>query len=116
MCTLAADRRSNTNVYCINVALVFEYGTMITYCIKHCDKLSLDLVRNLFKQMKDVGHVARGYFMLLYSSQRSTICFSEYIYEYNIFLDHRKNSVESILTSVYIDKYLHLRSIIPSIS
>lgn len=70
LCTWAADRRSNTNVYCINVALVFEYGTMITYCIKYCDKLSVDPVRNLFKQTKDVGHVARCYLLLLYLNNR----------------------------------------------
>lgn len=86
--TFPADQRSFTKV---QVALVFEYNTMLMFCFKHHNKYLVNPVRIFF--------------------YRLLICFSYCaILNTIIFLDHEENYGESILTSrVYKQVYTSQR-------
>lgn len=86
--TFPADQRSFTKV---QVALVFEYNTMLMFCFKHHNKYLINPVRIFFLPIANL-------FFLLCN------------FEYNNFLDHEENYGESILTSrVYKQVYTSQR-------
>lgn len=90
----SCDQRSYTNLRCFNVALVTDKRMIIVYCIKHCNKYSVNPVRNFYRQKTDFAHITHGYSCIFHSFQWSTIWFSLYTYEYMYssynFLDHPK--------------------------
>lgn len=67
LCTLTADQKDYTNVCSMTDSLVFKYGTMIVYCIKHRTKyyMYVSPFGILSTQKTDLAKVAVVLFMFL---------------------------------------------------
>lgn len=67
LCTLTADQKDYTDVCSMTDLLVFKYGTMIVYCIKHRNKfyMYVNPFDILSTQKTDLAKVAVVLFMFL---------------------------------------------------